>query len=314
MPPAGERDRVVSQRFAVSFAYQQRPSPFGAGTSVPKANAKGTAGDYRRMLTGRQFSSPPHPIPFMSDEKSTARREFLGQFAASAIVLAGAGCASPGTTATQSAPAPAGPAAKAPSSGGGGTGPLPQPPATWDDSWFGKLTAKHKAVFDSPEILDGLVLTHAAGYVRGMREAIAAGENDVQTVIVLRHLAVVLLLNDAMWSKYDLGKLRNVKDPDERWATKNPFAGAVTARSAAGTADRPQATLNWFASRGHCILGCDLATRNLSGTLARQTKGESSAVYEELKANMIAGVILQPTGVYACLRAQEAGCAFFKST
>ena len=190
---------------------------------------------------------------------------------------------------------------------------MPQPPSTWDDSWFGKLTAKHKAVFDSPEIGDGLVLANASGYIRGMRDAIGAGENDVQTVIVLRHIAVVMLLNDAMWSKYELGKLRNVKD-DEKWATKNPFAGAVTSRPAAGTVDRPQATLNWFASRGNIILGCDLATRNLSGVLARQVKGESRAVYEELKANMIAGAILQPTGVYACLRAQEAGCAFFKST
>jgi hypothetical protein len=29
---------------------------------------------------------------------------------------------------------------------------------------------------------------------------------------------------------------------------------------------------------------------------------------------VLPGVILQPTGVYAVLRAQEAGCAFFKST
>jgi hypothetical protein len=175
------------------------------------------------------------------------------------------------------------------------------------------LTAKHKAVFDSPDIADGLVLINAAGYIGGMRDAIGAGENDVQTVIVLRHLAVVMFLNDAMWAKYELGKLRNVKD-GERWATKNPFAGPLTSPPTAGTADRPHATLNWFASRGHIVLGCDLATRNMSSNLARQGKGESEAIYAELKANTVGGVILQPTGVYACLRAQEAGCAFFKST
>src|SRR5215510_517778 len=249
----------------------------------------------------------------MSDEKTTARRDFLGQVAASAIVLAGAACATPAATATQAAPVPAGPAPTAQSNGGGG--PLPQAPSTWDDSWFGKLTAKHKAVFDSPNIDGGNVLSHASGYIRGMHDALGAGESDVQTVIVLRHFAVVMFLSDAMWSKYELGKLRNVKDEGtERWATTNPFAGAVTTRPSAGTADRPQATLNWFGSRGHIILGCDLATRNLSGVLARQVKGESRTVYEELKANTVGGVILQPTGVYGCLRAQEAGCGFFKST
>lgn len=227
----------------------------------------------------------------MSDEKTTPRRDFLGHVAASAIVLAGAACASPAATATQAAPVPAGPAPNAQS-----RGPLPAPPSTWDDSWFGKLTAKHKAVFDSPEINDGLVLANASGYIRGMHDAIGAGENDVQTVIVLRHVAVVMFFNDAMWSKYELGKLRNVKDEATgRWATKNPFARGL-------------------AARGHIVLGCDLATRNLSASLAGQGKGESQAVYEELKANTVGGVILQPTGVYACLRAQEAGCGFFKST
>jgi hypothetical protein len=229
----------------------------------------------------------------MSDEKTTPRRDFLGQVAASAIVLAGTACATPAATATQAAPTPTGPAVQP---NRGGAGPLPPPPSTWDDSWFGKLTAKHKAVFDSPEIADGLVLTNAAGYIRGMRDAIGAGENDVQTVIVLRHVAVVMFLNDAMWSKYELGKLRNVKDEGtDRWSTKNPFARSLTAH-------------------GHIVLGCDLATRNLSSRLASQGKGESQAVYDELKANTVGGVILQPTGVYACLRAQEAGCGFFKST
>src|SRR5262249_1896775 len=134
------------------------------------------------------------------------------------------------------------------------------------------------------------------GYISAMHDALGAGENDVQTVIVLRHLAVVMFLNDAMWSKYDLGKLRAVKvEGTDRWSTKNPFARQL-------------------ASHGHIVLGCDLATRNLSARLASQVNRDSVAVYEELKANTVGGVILQPTGVYACLRAQEAGCAFFKST
>ena len=246
----------------------------------------------------------------MSEEKATPRREFLGQVAASAIVLAGAACASPAATATTSAPAAA-PATsnqqQAPQ------GAPPPAPTTWDDSWFGKLTAKHKAVFDSPEINDGLVVSNAAGYIRGMRDAIGAGENDVQAVLVLRHVAVVMFLNDAMWAKYELGKLRNVKESGDKFATKNPFVGNAAARPASGS-DRPQANLSWFASRGHIILGCDLATRGLAATLARQTDAESNAVYAELKANMIAGIILQPTGVYACHRAQEAGATYIRST
>src|SRR6478736_2783293 len=147
----------------------------------------------------------------MSSE-STPRREFLGQIAASAIVLAGAGCASPAAPAT-SVPAPAG----APSSGARST--------QWDDSWFGRLTAKHKAVFDSPEIDDGTAVAQASLYISGMRAALGAAAEDVQAVVVIRHGAIPMAFNDAMWGKYDFGRQLKLKDhPSEKWATRNPFA------------------------------------------------------------------------------------------
>ncbi len=239
----------------------------------------------------------------LSDDQPTPRREFLGQIAASAVVLAGAACATPisaGPSSTAPAPSPS---------------PVPAPAAAhWDDSWFARLTAKHKAVFDSPEIDDGAAVDQASGYIRGMRDAAGAGENDVQAVVVIRHGAIPMVFNDAMWAKYGLGKELKVKDyPSEKWATRNPFLSAPpsTNRPSSG---RPQPTLEWLASHGHILLGCDLATRGYAGIIAGRNKLDSHAVYEELKANLVPGVILQPTGVYAVHRAQEAGCTFIKST
>jgi hypothetical protein len=240
----------------------------------------------------------------MSSE-STARREFLGQIAASAIVLASGACASPGAgQSTTTAPTPG----AAPSSG--------STQGTWDDSWFGRLTAKHKAVFDSPQIEDGLVLANASGYIRGMRDAIGAGEHDVQAVVVVRHVAIVMAFNDEMWKKYEIGKDKKIKAPrSEDWVTRNPYlTGSGGGRGGADAPDRPQPTFAWLASHGHILLGCDLATRNYSNTIARNFKIEQRAAYEELKANLIPGLILQPTGVYAALRAQEGGCAYIRST
>ncbi len=126
-------------------------------------------------------------------QSSTPRREFLGQIAVSALALAGTACAVP---AAQTAPAPAA---------------TPNPtardtsiPTHWDDSWFGRLTAKHKAVFDWPKIDDGSAIDHATSSpLEGCRDALGAAPGDVQAVIVLRHVAVVLAFNDAMWSKYE---------------------------------------------------------------------------------------------------------------
>jgi hypothetical protein len=234
----------------------------------------------------------------MSSEP-TPRREFLGQIAASAMVLAGAGCAAPATSATP-AVTPA------------GTPPSGARSAQWDDSWFGRLTAKHKAVFDSPDIEDGLALANASFFVSGMRDAAGAGEGDVQAVVVIRHHAIPMAFNDAMWQKYEIGKDKKIKAPrSDDWATSNPW---INGGRAARDSSEPAGTFAWLAAHGHILLACDRATRNYANTIARAYKLTQAAAYDELKANLVPGFILQPTGVYAAVRAQEAGCAYLRST
>jgi hypothetical protein len=238
-------------------------------------------------------------------EPSTPRREFLGQIAVSALALAGTACAG---SPAQTPPAPVA---------------TPNPSARdtsaamhWDDSWSARLTAKHKAVFDMPEVDDGLAIDHAVLWLEGCRQALGAAPGDAHAVIVVRHAAVVLAFNDAIWSKYELGKERKVKDDSTgKWAVRNPYA-SPTPRSAddpppqRSSPDRPAGNLGWFAQNGHTLLACDLATRGMSFILAKKVKREQRTVYEDLKANLIPGVILQPSGIYAVHRAQEAGCTF----
>jgi hypothetical protein len=160
---------------------------------------------------------------------------------------------------------------------------------------------------------------HATRYINGMRDALGAGAADVQTVVVIRHHAIAFAFNDAMWAKYEIGKDLKIKGDGEEWATKNPFAGPRSRGGRGGNAaqannDRPQANAEWLSSHGHILLGCDLATQGYATTIAEHTKGTMKTIYEELKANLVPGLILQPNGIYATLRAQEAGCAFMRST
>jgi hypothetical protein len=100
---------------------------------------------------------------------STARRQFIGELAAGAAALAAVACtpaakASSSTQAPTPAPAPTTTASTAPT-----TPPLPIPPQTWDVSWTQRITAKHKVVFDSPEIEEGTALYHAVSYLQSVR-------------------------------------------------------------------------------------------------------------------------------------------------
>jgi hypothetical protein len=231
------------------------------------------------------------------DGPATPRREFLGQLAVSAAALAAAGCATPAAASSLAAT-------------------TRRAPSAWDDSWFGRLTSKHKAVFDNPELESsgtiGMGVTHTLRYLSGMREAL--GVTDAQTVLVIRHEAIPLAFNDTIWAKYGVGEYFKVKAPgvEGGWAMRNPVATPNPGR-ATPSDDRPQANLAWLAAHGHILLGCDVATNRLAGQLATHAHADRAAVYEELKQNVVTGLILQPNGVYAVHRAQEAGCTVIHS-
>jgi hypothetical protein len=119
-----------------------------------------------------------------------------------------------------------------------------------------------------------------------------------------------MAFNDAMWEKYRIGKVAKIKSGND-WATRNPY---LNGRGSGGRGDRPSSTLAWFASHGHVLLGCNMAALGYAGSFAEGTGLDSKAVYEDLKANLVPGMILQPNGIYAVHRAQEAGCTYFKSS
>ena len=234
----------------------------------------------------------------MTDDKSQPlpRRDFVSQIAVSALALAGTGCAT-------------GAAASASPSASTSSTPRPATQTTWDDSWFGRLKAKHRAVFEQPEIDMGSGPSYAVRYLTGMRDAL--GVDDAQAVVVLRHQAVPLVLDDAMWEKYGIGEERKLKGAGDAWQLKNPVA---TPRGASRTAEpgRPQGNVPWLTANGHIVLGCNIALQAYAAIVSRKVSGQQTTIYEELRAHLLPGVIMQPNGVYATHRAQEAGCTYIR--
>jgi hypothetical protein len=213
-------------------------------------------------------------------QRPTDRRAFFGQLATTAAMFSVAGCASSASASALGAQATA------------------QPGSPWDDSWFGRITADHRAVFDMPAIDDGMGIAHVNGYLRAMKDIHGA---DAQAVLVIRHAALPIALNDAMWEKYGMGRIvRNRDKSSEPPAAKNDYLRS----------------LGQLHSRGVILLACDLAARGYA-SLAASSPGVTAKqpeIHEEFKRNLAPGVILQPTGVYAVHRAQEAKCTFIRSS
>ena len=237
----------------------------------------------------------------------TPRRQFIGELAAGAAALAAVACApaTAATTASSQAPAPAAPLSAAIH------GSLPkQSEMKWDTTWMERITAKHKVVFDSPQINDGDALYMAAGYFGWVKDVFKTGDSDSSVVVVLRHAAVPMLYSDAMWAKYDLGAETKTTDPStKKPAKRNVFFRKLDKDGKPATGDEASASIAALTSRGVIFLGCDKATRAFASQIAEKTKQGESAVYEELRQNLVPTATLMPTGIFATLLAQEAGCS-----
>lgn len=207
---------------------------------------------------------------------SSDRRGFLGKLAALALV--------PGAT-------------------------LPRE-AGWDLSWVDQLdSAKHKAVFDATMITSGLAPGHVDLYFKNYKELYNVDERDMRAVLVVRHEAVPMLLDDAFWQKYQLGQKLRLNDPATAAPTTRNYFGLAGARPI------PElTTLENLKSRGVIILGCHKALMSVAGIMAQSAGVAAETVQAEAKAAVLPFVTLMPSGVFAVMRAQEAGCQYIRST
>jgi intracellular sulfur oxidation DsrE/DsrF family protein len=226
------------------------------------------------------------------------RRDFLAQLAAAGLATA-AGAAA------------------------GGGAPAPVPGGRFDDSWTAKVrAARHKAVFDAPEVQDGLGIFQAWLFRQGYREALGPAEAQAAVpVVVVRHAGTVLAMDDALWAKYKLGEIRKINDqvtnkPAERNPIARPRSDAPKPEGdmARIVAENGQPTIETLIGQGAVVLACNLALNQMIGVIARRTDQKVEDVRAEVHAGLVPGVILQPSGVYAVLRAQEAGCVYLRST
>ena len=229
----------------------------------------------------------------------TGRRAFLARLSASLAVLAGAARPAAASELLDGAAAP----------------------GDFDDSWVPRVrAARHRMVFDAPEVNDGLALLQPWIHRAGFRDALGSTGADVAAVVVLRHQAAVLAVDDALWAKYGIGALRKIDDPATKEpATRNPWSrgapgAAPDARLSALLGGPIDPTVAGVLKLGGIVLTCDLAMRVVAGAIASARQLDAGAVHAELRAGVVPGVIVQPSGVYATARAQEAGCAFMRST
>lgn len=187
------------------------------------------------------------------------------------------------------------------------------PAQDWDLTWTARLKGKkHKACFDCTEIESGYGLWRASIWAN-QYEASGAKPAELHTVLILRHNAVALALHQDFWDTYGVGKAESVTHPISLQSTdRNP--ALLTAVRGEVPAAYDTFALPKFLARGGTALGCDLAL--LKHVRAVQSKDGVSLeeARKRVLAAVVPGVIMQPSGVLAAVRAQEEGCVYVKAS
>jgi intracellular sulfur oxidation DsrE/DsrF family protein len=227
-------------------------------------------------------------IPMHQDHPRPPRREFLGQLGLMAI-------------AASVTPA----VARAESLAGESVAP------TWDMSWVERVTAApYKAVIDTTKPQNDELYT-ALDILDTFHEVYDGPNEPTRVVVVFRHFAAAMGLADAMWDKYSIGEARTVTDPATKApARRNPF---LRAGSDAKENWEINSKIEPLAARGAIFLVCNRATMGLASSLAKKANKPVDEVQAELRANLVPGAIMMPNGIFALIRAQNAGCAFYRS-
>ncbi len=242
------------------------------------------------------------------ETKQTHRRGFLGIVATGAAALGLATIAAPFKLSAQQQKTPV-------KAAPGGAQAAPKSEA---DTWFDKVKGRHRVVYDAPkthEIMPFVwpkvfLLTNAATGTPG---------SDCGVVVVLRHEGIGYAMQDKMWAKYGFAELFNAKDigpafqaADAATATKtrNPFLNTKPGDfKVPGFGDVPIG-INDLQKDGVMFCVCNAAMTVFSAIAAGKMNMKPEDVMKEWKENLIPGIQVVPSGVWALGRAQEHRCAY----
>jgi len=170
----------------------------------------------------------------------------------------------------------------------------------WDMSWVDALaSAQYRVVFNAEEIADGAAMDYAEVFLDHFREA--QGTTDAQTrpVIVFRRLGTPMALDDVLWDRYGVGEDSKITDSRTHAAAKRNIY-------------KPR--IETLRQRGLISLVCSIALGNWSSRAAKRSGRKVDEVLADARANLIPGTIIVPSGIFALIRAQNAGCAFMPGT
>ncbi|MBA2249766.1 MAG: twin-arginine translocation signal domain-containing protein [Chitinophagaceae bacterium] len=222
-------------------------------------------------------------------KKPSNRRDFLGKIAASAAAVGIASITSPFSVNAS--------------------------PEFFDhtndaDEWFSKIKGKHRIMYDVVRP-NGMLPFAWSRIFLVTNTATGTPEKDNNVVVVLRHDGIPYAMQDNLWAKYKFGEMFKVTDDKTKAAAlRNPFWKPAPGDYKAPGIGNVAVGINELQDSGVMFCACNMALTVYSAVIAQQTNQDAAVVKNEFLANILPGIQVVPSGVWAVNRAQEHGCSY----
>jgi hypothetical protein len=172
--------------------------------------------------------------------------------------------------------------------------------------------AAHKQVFQTERLdISGNL---AALFVKMQRSMngfeFSLQEGKLATLAVLMGNSVALSLDDAMWVKYEIGRVSRFRDGYGNTIATNLFDKARTAMGVAGGCDKPGTVYQDYTGeavrkRGGGLMVCYNALSGFANGLGDALNTDATVILADLLQHMIPGYLLVPSGVSSIQLAQD---------
>lgn len=168
----------------------------------------------------------------------------------------------------------------------------------WDLSWTRRVRGKSRAVFDVAAMI-GDPTARAAMWRDQYAQVFRIPIDKLTPVVVVRHLGIDQVMDDDYWRTFN---------PARRGGR-----GAAADSTAAPHGNSATPAITSFLAKGGIVLACNLAFGNVIASY-RERGHEGDDATKEARSHLIPGVILQPSGPFALMRAQDEGCHYMMAS
>jgi hypothetical protein len=183
----------------------------------------------------------------------------------------------------------------------------------FDLTWVDRVKGKYRAIFDVPEIDSGYGVWRASLWGRQYMDVLKVSPSDMTPVLVMRHKGIALAMQQSFWDKYDVAKSNSVMHPVTQQSTdRNP--ALLSSKRGEVPADFDDVALDKYVSRGGIALACNLAFDDMIELVTKKDGGTPESARKTALAGLVPGVLLQPSGVFAALHAQDVGCKYLRAS